>query len=96
MTRKYELVLILDASIPVEEKEKIAKESSEAITKASGKVINSKVWLEKQKFTFRIKRVMEGTYYLINFECGPSLIAEINQKLRLNEKILRFSIMSGE
>ena len=94
--RKYELVSIIDATLPQEEREKINKEAAEAITRSGGKVINSKVWLEKQKFTFRIKKVNEGTYYLTNFEIGASVISDIQQRLRLNERILRFAIIRNE
>ena len=96
MMRKYELVSIIDASLAQEEKETINKEATEAITKSGGKVINSKVWLEKQKFTFRIKKVNEGTYYLTNFEMGDFAMSDIQQRLRLNERILRFTIIRTE
>jgi len=54
--------------------------------------VNSQVWIEKQKFTFKIKKKKEGAYYLINFEGPGSKLAKIQRNLRLKEYILRFSI----
>ena len=67
LTRKYELVVIVDAKLTNEMKEAVRKEVTDTINKRGGKVINSQVWLEKHKLTFQIKKCNEGTYYLINF-----------------------------
>lgn len=96
IARKYELVVIVDAKLLHEEKEAICKEAADIVTKGGGKVINSHVWLDKHKLTFRIKRCTEGTYYLINFEADAPCIENARSNLRLNEKILRFAIMKVE
>ena len=90
---KYELVVIVDATLLQEEKERINKEVCDTITKCEGQVINSQVWLDKQKFSFRMKKRTEGTYYLINFECPKPAVANLRQILRINENILRFLII---
>ncbi len=90
--RKYELVVIVDAKLSNEEKESIRKEITDVVNKAGAKVINSQVWLEKSRFTFRIKKRTEGTYYLINFEADGASADKIRPVLRLNERLLRFEI----
>ena len=90
---KYELVVIVDATIPQEAKEGVVKDTSDAIVKYEGKVINSQVWLEKQKFTFCMKKKTEGTYYLINFEAPKSALVSLRKALKLNEKVLRSLII---
>ena len=90
---RYELVVIIDASISQEEKEKIVKGAGDAIVKCEGNVINSQVWLDKHKFTFRMKKRTEGTYYLINFESVKSGLSKLRNALRLNENILRSLIV---
>ena len=90
---KYELVYIVDAQLPQQEKEEISRQAVDGINKIEGKVINSNVWFEKQRFTFPMKKIWEGTYYLVNFEAkGPS-ITKLRQGLRLNERILRSLII---
>ena len=93
---RYELVVIVDASISQEEKEKIVKEAGDAVVKCEGNVINSQVWLDKHKFTFRMKKRTEGTYYLINFESVKSGLSKLRNALRLNENILRSLIVKAE
>lgn len=90
--RKYELMIIVDAKLANEEKETVRREATEIVTKAGGKIINSQTWLEKQKFSFAIKKCAEGTYYLINFEGEGVVIGPIRSDLRLNERILRFAV----
>ena len=96
LLRIYELVVIVDAKLSNEEKESIFKNVVEAVTKAGGKVVNSQVWMERHKLTFKINRCNEGSYYLINFEGEGVLANNLNPVLRLNEKILRFLIIQVE
>ena len=96
LLRKYELVVIVDAKLSAEEKKNIAKESSDVVSKAGGKIINVQLWLEKHKFTFRIRKYDEGSYYLISFENDGSMIEKIKAALKLNEKIIRFVIIQVE
>ena len=93
---KYELIIIIDGKLSNDDKKAIAQEAGDMINKAGGKVINNQLWLEKHKLTFFIKKRGEGTYYLINFECGGLKVEKIRSALKLNEKILRFSIMKAE
>lgn len=91
---KYELVVIVDAALPQQEKENVLKETSDIIAKNEGKVINSQVWIDRHKFPFRLKKKTEGTYYLVNFESQRSSVAKVRQLLKINEKILRFLLLN--
>jgi len=94
--RKYEMVVILDDKLSQEDKDGICKNVANVIQKEDGKVINSQVWLEKQKFSLPIKKCSEGTYYIINFDAQGAAIEKIKSNLKLNERILRFIITSIE
>ncbi len=96
LMNKYEVMIIVDSKITNEEKEAIFKDAAETVTKSGGHVINSQIFLDKHRMTFRIKKCTDGTYYLINFEDDGAAIAKIRQTLRLNEKVLRFVIVNVE
>ncbi len=96
LSKKYELVMIVDARLSAEEKKNISREASDAVSKAGGKIINTQLWLDKHKLTFVIKKATEGSYYLINFESETSAVEKIRAGLKLNEKILRFVIIHTE
>lgn len=87
---KYELAVVVDAALPQEQKESVIKEVVDAIAKSGGKLINSQVWIEKHKLSFRLKKCWEATYYLLNVECPSIAVLPLQKILRVNERILRF------
>ena len=89
---KYELAVVVDATLPQDQKDSIVKEAGEAIAKSGGKIINSQVWIDKHKFSFRMDKCSEGTYYLMNFESPRAGVQPLQLNLRLNERILRFAV----
>ncbi len=94
--KKYELMLIVDARLTDADKEATLKAATDLIVSEGGKVLNSQVWAEKQKFSFEIKKCQMGTYYLINLEVGGSVVKPIESKLKLDERVLRFSVILPE
>ena len=93
---KHELVVIVDAALSQGEKDAVMKEVCQAIEKCGGKVINSQVWIEKQKMSFLMKKRPEGTYYLVNFEGGGANIAELRRMLKMNDNVLRSLIVRAK
>ena len=87
---KYELVYIIDAHASQGVKDEIAKQVHDAMAKSDVKVINSQVWLERHRMSFSIKKIWEGTYYLLNIEAPTAAVNKLQGFLRLNEQILRF------
>ncbi|MFP4472855.1 MAG: 30S ribosomal protein S6 [Candidatus Omnitrophota bacterium] len=89
MNKKYELIVILDAALPQDKKDDVIRQVGEAIEKNEGKVINSQVWIDKQKMSFEMKKRPEGTYYLVNFEAPKAKISDLRRALKLNDQVLR-------
>lgn len=87
--RKYELIYIIDARLSPEDKKKIDAQVKDSIQKASGKIVNSFVWIEKQRMSFPINKVEDGTYTMMNLEIGADGLAQLRRDLKLNETILR-------
>ena len=93
---KYELVYIVDAHAPQAARDEIAKHVTDAASRSDVKVINSQVWLERHRMSFPIKKVWEGTYYLLNIEAPTVAVNKMQAFLRLNEQILRFLAIRQE
>ena len=89
----YEVMFVIKPDLKSETKDKLLKQLSDEISKQKGKIEESKVWAEKQKMAFRIKRCDEGMYYLIRFSCLPQGIAKLQQVWKINDNILRFLIL---
>ncbi len=93
---KYELVYIVDAHAPQAVRDEIGKQVTDAASRSDVKVINSQVWLERHRMSFPIKKVWEGTYYLLNIEAPTVAVNKMQAFLRLNEQILRFLAIRQE
>lgn len=87
------MVIVVDAKLSQAEKDGIASQINAVIEKVEGKIVDSNVWLEKQKFTFPMKKALEGTYYLYNLELKGSAVTPLRDTLKLNEKVLRHLIV---
>ena len=93
---KYEFVYIIDAHATPGVKDEITKQINDALAKAGVKCINSQVWLERQRMSFPMKKLWEGTYYLLNLEAPAANITKLHSLLRINEQILRFMTIKVE
>lgn len=92
----HELVYIVDAHAAQSVKDDIAKQVQDALNKSGIKLVNAQVWIERQKMAFSIKKVNEGTYYLLNLEAQPSALTKLHGLLRINEQVLRFMTIALE
>jgi len=93
---KYEMIFILDSRFSDAEKSEVSKQIADLIVKVDGKVLNSTVWIDRQRMAFAINKVNEGTYYLFNVEMKRSDVARLRRELQINERILRFLIINPE
>ncbi|MBF0619078.1 MAG: 30S ribosomal protein S6 [Candidatus Omnitrophica bacterium] len=92
---KYELIYILDARASDAEKAEISKQVTDTVAKIGGKVINNQVWIDKQRFSFPMNKVWEGTYYLMNIEINGPDLNRIRRELQINERLLRFLLVKA-
>lgn len=86
----YELVYIVDAHAPQNKKDEINKQVLDVLHKCDIKAIHNQVWLERHKMSFPIKKIIEGTYYLLTMEAKSAVIAKCESLLRIHDGVLRF------
>jgi small subunit ribosomal protein S6 len=91
---KYEVVFIVDSRLSDGEKKDVVKQVEDLVNKLGGKA-DSKVWIERQKMAFSINKAWEGTYYLMIVEMPGSEVARLRRELQINERVLRFLIVSA-
>jgi len=85
----YELMFILDPDLSDEEREKIIERVKNEI---KGEVLNVEEW-EKRKLAYKINRKTEGYYVVILFQTTGDTLKELDQFLKLQEGILRHTII---
>ncbi len=93
---KYEAMFVVKPDLTEDEKKNLFTQINEVVQKNDGKIISANVWAEKRKLTFKIKRCLEGIYYLINFNADPKKVSDIMHLYNLNENILRTLITNVE
>ncbi len=93
---KYEAMFVIKPDLTDETKKNLFNQINEVIQKHNGKVISANIWAEKRKLTFKIKKYLEGSYYLVDFNVEAKEIAEIRHLYNLNENILRALITNIE
>ncbi len=90
------MIFILDARLSDAEKGEVSKQVTDLLVKLEGKVLNSTIWIERQRIAFPINKAPEGTYYLLNIEMKGAEVARFRRELQINERILRFLIIKPE
>ncbi|MFC1594051.1 30S ribosomal protein S6 [Candidatus Omnitrophota bacterium] len=93
---KYEAMVMVKGDLSEEARNTLLKQVEEQITKNKGEIESAKVWAEKFKMVYKIKKIEEALYYLMNFQVAPGAIDAIKKAWRLNDEILRFLILRAK
>jgi small subunit ribosomal protein S6 len=89
---QYEGLFIVEGKASDDDLGHVISQIEDEIKKNKGEIIESKS-MGKRQLAYVIKRNSEGFYVLINFKLqGPSL-QKIQEKLKLNQKVLRNLIL---
>ena len=86
---KYELALVLSAKIEDEERASLVEKVQAMITTAGATITNIDEWGKKQ-LAYEIQKMKEAYYYFIQFEGETTVPAQLEEKLRIEESVLRF------
>ena len=86
---KYELALVLSAKIEDEERAAMVEKVQAMITTAGAAITNVDEW-GKRRFAYEIQKMKEGFYYFIHFEAESTVPAELEQRIRIMDHVLRY------
>ena len=90
---KYELVVVLNATIEDDERSAAMERVSGYITRFGGTVSNVDDW-GKKKLAYEIRKESEGYFYFIKVDAVPEMAVELEKEMRLrNETVLRYLIL---
>lgn len=85
----YESVFIARQDISAAQVESLVEEFTTIITDLGGSVAGSEYW-GLRSLAYRVRKNRKGHYVLLNIECPPEGVQELERRLRLNEDILRY------
>lgn len=86
---KYELALVVNAKIEDDARAAVVEKAKEYITRAGGNITEVEEW-GKKKLAYEIQKMSDGFFYFIQFEASASAPAQIEQKVRIMDNVLRF------
>jgi small subunit ribosomal protein S6 len=93
--RTYELILVFDSGLEIEQIETELKKIQEIITRDKGLI---RVWERwgKRRLAYEIRRRQYGYYSLVVFDVEAELVRELERTIRLTSSILRHLITIGD
>jgi small subunit ribosomal protein S6 len=88
----YELVFIVHPEVADDALDPMINNITQYITGKSGTVDEVARWGRK-KLAYPIKHLLEGNYVLIKFKLDPSANKELENNLKISEKIIRYLLI---
>ncbi len=92
---KYEIALVVNAKIEDEARTATVEKVKEYITTFGGTITNIEE-AGKKRLAYEIQNMREGFYYFIQFDAESSSPAELEQRLRIMENVLRYLCVKQE
>ena len=87
--RKYETIFILQPELSEDEIKSVTAKAQDVISSYKGECLRMDD-RGIRKLAYPIKKSARGRYYYLRFDGGSTLIAELERRLRLDEKVLRY------
>ncbi len=86
---KYELAVVVNAKIDDDARAGALDKCKALIERFGGQITNVDDW-GKKKLAYEIQKMDEGFYYFIQFDAEASAPAEIEQRMRIMDNVVRY------
>ena len=86
---KYELAVVVSDKIEDDDRAEVIEKVKDLITRVGGNVTDVDEW-GKRRFAYEIQKMKEGFYYFIHFEAESTVPAELEQRIRIMDHVLRY------
>ena len=87
--RKYETIFILQPELSEDDIKSVTAKAQDVISAYKGDCLRMDDW-GIRKLAYPIKKSARGRYYYLRFDGESALIAELERRLRLDDKVLRY------
>ena len=92
---KYELALVVNAKIEDDARTATVEKAKEYVTRFGGVISDVDDW-GKKKLAYEIQKMSEGYYYFIHFEADAPATAQIENRVRIMDNVLRFLCVKAD
>ena len=95
MSRMYETIYIVKPDLVDEENKALTARIDEVIAKMNGEVRKLEDW-GVRKLAYPIAKITRGRYMYLRSDGDAALIAELERRLRLDERVIRYQTVRLE
>ena len=92
---KYELAVVVSAKIEDDARAEVIEKVKGLVTRFGGNVTDVDEW-GKKRLAYEIQKMKEGYYYFIHFESDSTVPAEVEQRIRIVDNVLRYLCVRQE
>ncbi len=93
--RHYEVMVILDPDLEERTVAPSLDTFLNVIRQSGGSVEKVDVW-GRRRLAYEIAKRSEGIYAVLDVQCDPDAVAELDRQLSLNESVLRTKVLRPE
>lgn len=90
--RQYEMMIIIDPSQDERTVTPSLDKFLDIVRKENGKVEKVDVW-GKRRLEYPIQKKDEGIYVVLDLNCEPATVQELDRVLNINDTILRTKVL---
>ena len=87
--RIYEVMFIIDSDAPDDEVAQLSEAFQKIVTDQGGTITKAET-MGKRRLAYPIGRKNDGTYILLEIEGSGKEIAELERRMRVNDRIIRY------
>ena len=93
--RHYELMVMFDPTLDERTIAPSLDPLLNVVREEGGKVDKVDVW-GKRRLAYEIKKNSEGIYAVVEMNCEPATVQELDRLLTLNESVLRTKVLRAD
>ena len=93
--REYEIVYVIRPDLSDEDRSAKVDRIHSLITDNGGELEKTEDW-GKRVLAYEIKHCTDGYYGLAEFRVAPNKVATVEERLNIDEEILRYQIVARE
>ena len=93
--KNYELTLVVDPELTAEKRKKLIGTLKKAIEAVKGKVVKEDDW-GKKDLAYPIKKKNMGYYLFWELKLAADSVKKVDQKLKLENEIIRYLLVNKE
>ena len=86
---QYEWALVVNAKVEDDVKTATVEAAKEIITRFGGVITTVEDW-GKKRLAYEIQKMKEGYYFFIQFDADATVPAEVEQRVRIMDNVIRF------